>query len=102
MILILGASYKPLIYKIFNEYEEGCYSYKIDYWNETYCKSTIFGTDYKNTNEEHPCCNNETYELNWGNGTKDVGRWCSGFPFNKTFWEFTDECDVYHLVRKNT
>ena len=100
IVFTLGNSYKPLIYKIFNDYEESCLTYKIYYWNETYCTSTMYGIDYKNNNEEHPCCGNETFELIWSNGTKSMSRWCSGIPFNKTLWEFTDECDVYHLVRK--
>ena len=103
LIVLVSGSYRPLVYRIFNDYEEECYQYKIYYWNETYCNISMWGSEYKNTNinEEYPCCNNETSEFTWGNGTKYESRWCYGFPFNKTFQKFTDECDVYHLVRKN-
>ena len=100
-ILLISSSYKSVIYKIFNDYEEECYQYKIHYWNETYCSSSIGLGDWKNTNEEYPCCDDNKFNFTWDNGTKGETRWCMGSPFDKTFLDFTDECDVYHLVRKN-
>lgn len=96
-ILLFGAGQRFYL----SQYEEECYEYKIYYWNETYCKSwwDYYG-DWKNDNQERPCCNKETYDFIWGhNGTEDESYWCNGFPFNKTFWKFTDECSKYHLVR---
>ena len=94
--LIIGAGKQFYL----SQYEEECYMYKIYYWNETYCSNTMTGIDYKNTNEEHPCCSESVFPSSWSNGTEFEHRWCFGIPFNKTQWEFTDECDKYHLVRK--
>ena len=101
MVLLVAGSYRLNLFTLLNEYKEECYQYKIHYWNETYCSSSMGLGDWKNTNKENPCCDNETFNFTWGNGTKSESRWCMGSPFNKTLWNITDECDTYHLIRQN-
>lgn len=103
LVILVAGSYKLNLFTLLNEYEEKCYQYKVNYWNETYCESSIGLGNWKNTNEERPCCSNESSTSIWGhNGSEHEYYWCMGFPYNKTFWKFTDECAEYHLVRKPT
>lgn len=90
-----------------NEYEEECYEYKVHYWNETYCKNLwTFSFNppdesvYKNTNENHPCCSNDTFNMTHDNGTVEEFGICMGTPFNISYSNTTDECIKYHLVKK--
>jgi len=81
LILLIGGSYKPLIYKIFNDYEEECYEYK--WYNHTYCP-----------------CGEFNFMLNETNIT---GCMC-GLGYAITGWETImlpneSKCLKYHLVR---
>lgn len=103
VLLIFGGveayNNKDKILMLLGDYEEECYEYRIDYWTETYCKSDYGYSDWKNDNEERPCCSNSFYTTTLEDGTKEEMYWCLSYPYEKTFWNVTDECIKYHLVR---
>lgn len=97
---IMAISNKDKILLLLEDYEEECYEYKIYYWNETYCTSSWDNSDWKNVNEERPCCSKESAGIRiLENGTEQKIYWCFGFPYDKEFWKYTNECAKYHLVR---
>lgn len=91
LVLSSGSSYKSLIYKILNDYEEECLEYKIDSWIETYCCDwTRNNYCYKMINKTH---SDYSYlscdELVFWN------------VINKTVYNTTNVCLKYYLVRKS-
>ncbi len=88
----IGASYKPLIYKIFNDYEEECYEY--EWYDSPSCSGYWTSIGY-----EH--INGSWYEVNLTTPVCKCGAWyppdgCLGtisLP-NKSI------CLKYHLVRR--
>ena len=89
VILLIGASYKPLIYKIFNDYEEVCYWYRIDTITEVKCCDWSTGYCVDMFNETHK---SQFEDIN-----------CNDHLFwnrvNKTWENVTNVCLKYHLVR---
>ncbi len=93
LFILIGGSYKPLMYKIFNDYEEECYQYRIDtIIEEKCCDWTTNGYCVSMFNETHKY--------------KDDYWTCDEFAFwnreNKTRLNISNVCLEYHLVRKPT
>ncbi len=85
-----AGSYKPLIYKIFNDYEEECFIYEMIEKTTRQCYGDLFNFTFNNVTQE--MC----WAMDGGLGWKTISGWK-----NITTLEPTDNCLKYHLVRKN-
>ena len=92
MILILGASYKPLIYKIFNEYEEECYGY--EWYDSPSCSGYWTSIGYENIN-------GSWHEINLTEPVCKCGAlYLPGGCLGTIRLPNESKCLEYHLVRK--
>jgi hypothetical protein len=83
LILLIGGSYKPLIYKIFNDYEEECYEH--EWYNFTYCPCGEFNFTFNNKTKVVCMC---------GGGFNSITGWETVRLPNES------NCLKYHLVRE--
>ncbi len=84
LFMLAGGSYKPLIYRIFNDYGEECYIY------DTYVERVCIGSLFNFTLENRTV--NICLESDWWGGDG----WRNITSFNLS------NCLEYHLVRKAT
>lgn len=94
LILLIGGSYKPLIYKIFNDYEEECYEY--EWYDSPNCIGYWTWIGYERINESW-------YEINLTEPVCKCGDWYpTGGCLRTIRLPNESKCLKYHLVRKPT